>query len=146
MIAYLDSSALVKLFVDEHGADVAHELWDSGLPVATTRISQAELACALESAVRGRRVERGRVPGGVQDGTFLWRRADAIEVDAPLIDVAARVGMRHGLRGVDAVHVASALDLLPLGTILVSWDERQRAAARAEGLPVYPETTTAALR
>lgn len=146
MIAYLDASALVKLFLDESGSDVAHELWDSGLPIATTRISQAELACALESAVRSGRTDRRGVRSGVQDGTFLWRRADAIEIDAPLVDRAAQLGVRHGLRGVDAVHVASALELLPLGAVLVSWDERQRQAARAEGLPVYPETTTAALR
>ena len=146
MIAYLDASALAKLFLDEHGADVAQELWDSPVPIATTRLSQAELACALESAVRGRRLERSVVPVGIVDGTFLWERADAIEVDTPVVDVAAELGMRHGLRGMDAVHVASALDLLPLGAVLVSWDERQRAAARAEGLPVYPETTTAALR
>ena len=37
-------------------------------------------------------------------------------------------------------------DVAEFGPTLVSWDERQRRAARAEGLAVYPETTTAALR
>lgn len=82
----------------------------------------------------------------VIDGTFLGERTDFIEADAPLVDTAAIVGVRHGLRGVDAIHLASALELAELNPTLVSWDGRQRAAARAEGLPVYPETTTAALR
>ena len=67
--------------------------------------------------------------------------------DAEVVDLAAVIGVRYGLRGMDAIHVASAMQLVEFGSTLVSWDERQRAAALAEGLPVYPEeTTTAALR
>lgn len=146
VIAYLDASALVKVVLDEQGAEVALRLWHSAVPIATTRISQAEIACAIESAVRGRRLGRERVPAGIEDGSFLWDRVSAIEVEPSLVDVAVQVGTRHGLRGLDAIHVASALELAEFGPTLVSWDERQRAAARAEGLPVYPETTTAALR
>ncbi|RDI74883.1 hypothetical protein Gocc_1772 [Gaiella occulta] len=69
-----------------------------------------------------------------------------MEADAGVVDTAASVGVRHGLRGVDAIHVASAMQLAAFDPTLVSWDECQRQAARAEGLPVYPETTTAALR
>ena len=87
-----------------------------------------------------------RVPDGIEDGSFLWDRVSAIEVEPSLVDVAVQVGTRHGLRGLDAIHVASALELAEFGPTLVSWDEHQRQAARAEGLPVYPETTTAALR
>jgi len=146
VIAYLDASALVKLFLDEDDADLARGVWESELPVATARVSQAELACALEAAVRNRRLGRGRVEQGIHDGTFLWNRADAIEANAKVVDAASRLGMHHGLRGIDALHVASALKLLPLDPVLVSWDDHQRRAAAAEGLPVYPETTTAALR
>ena len=76
----------------------------------------------------------------------MAERANFVEARQCLVDGAAVVGVRHGLRGLDAIHVASALELADFGPTLVSWDERQRAAARAEGLPVYPETTTAALR
>jgi len=82
VIAYLDASALVKLFLDEDDADLARGVWESELPVATARVSQAELACALEAAVRNRRLGRGRVEQGIHDGTFLWNRADAIEANA----------------------------------------------------------------
>ena len=138
MIAYFDASALVKLFLDEDGAEHAREVWHSGIHLATSRISQAELACGMAAAVRGRRYPRERLGAGVVDGRFLRERATIVEADAGIVDAASTVGVRHGLRGVDAIHVASALELIELDPTLVSWDERQRRAAAAEGLPVYP--------
>ena len=146
MIAYFDASALVKLFLDEVDSEVARHVWGSRVHVATSRVSHAELACALAAAVRNGRHVHDVVDADVVDGTFLAERADFVEPDRVVIDSAAVVGVRHGLGGLDAIHVASALELAEFGPTLVSWDERQRIAARAEGLPVYPETTTAALR
>lgn len=138
MIAYFDASALVKLFIDEHGAERAREVWESGIRLATSRVSQAELACGMAAAVRDGRYPGKRLTAGIVDGGFLRERATIVEADRGVVDVAAIVGVRHRLRGVDAIHVASALELVELGPTLVSWDERQRRAARAEGLPVYP--------
>ncbi len=146
MIAYFDSSALVKLFLTEEGSEEARDVWDSGVHLATSRISQAELSCALAAAVRDRRYSGEGVDEGVIDGTFLHSKAVIVEASSDVVDAASSIGVRHRLRGLDAVHVASALELVELEPTLVSWDERQREAARAEGLLVYPETTTAALR
>lgn len=146
MIAYFDSSALVKLFLVEEGSDAAHEVWDSGMWIATSRVSHAEVACAIAAAIRDRRYVASQVDARVVDGTFLRTRTEILEPDEGVVDAAAVLGVRHGLRGVDAIHVASALELTELNPTLVSWDGRQRQAAHAEGLPVYPETTTAALR
>ena len=146
MIAYFDASALVKLFLDEADCDIARQVWGSGVRLATSRVSHAELACAMAAAVRSGRHAKRVVDADVVDGTFLADRADLVEADPGVVDTAAVVGVRHGLRGVDAIHIASAMQLADFGPTLVSWDERQRQAARAEGLRVYPETTTAALR
>ena len=142
MIAYFDSSALFKLFLPEPGSDEALLVWGSGIPRVTSRLSHAELACALGAAVRQGRVDRPAV--GVVDGTFLRRNADLIEADDRIVTAAAALGVAYGLRGGDAIHVSSALCLREFSPLVVSWDERQRAAALAEGLPVYPETMTAA--
>jgi hypothetical protein len=141
LIAYLDPSALVKLFLDEDESGLAREVWRSDVPAVTSRISQVELACAIEAAVRDARLSRGDVDPGVVDGTVLWSRADAVEADPVVIGTAAILGMRHGLRGFDAVHVASAVELSELDPVLVSWDTAQRRAARVEGLLVYPDGT-----
>lgn len=138
MIAYVDASMLVKLFVDEEGADVARDLWLSDAPMATARISQIEVACALGAAVRAGRADPDVAGAATLGGDFLWQRADAVEASALVVDEAACIGYRRGLRAVDALHVASALALGPLGPALVSWDRAQREVAAAEGLPVYP--------
>ena len=146
MIAYLDASVLAKLFLEEHGTEIAREVWESELPVATARISHTELACALGAAIRDARLNRGAVREGVVDGTFLWGRAVAVEANTRVVHIAARLGMRHKLGALDAVHVASVCSLRDLDPVLVSWDARQRQAAVAEGIPVYPEGNTAASR
>lgn len=144
MIAYFDSSALLKLFLPESGSAEAQRVWASGIRCTTSRFAHAELACALGAAVRQGRL--ARPDAGAVDGTFLRRNADLIEADDGIVTGAAVLGVKHGLKGLDAIHVSSALSLRELDPLVVSWDDRQRRAARAEGLPVYPETTTAALR
>lgn len=146
MMVYVDSSALVKLFLDEHGSDVAREVWSSGVALTTSRVSHAELACALAAAVRSGRDGRERLDAEVVDGGFLRKNASFVEADGDVVSHAAVVGVRHSLSGLDAIHLASAMQLSEFGPVFLSWDERQRQAARAEGLPIYPETTTAALR
>lgn len=146
MIAYVDSSALAQLVLDESGSDLARAVWDSGVPLATSRISHAELACAVAAAVRSGRDRHGRVDPDIVDGGFLRRNVSFVEADDAVVGEAAVVGVRHGLTGLDAIHVASACRLREFAPLFVSWDERQRRAALAEGLDVYPETTTAALR
>lgn len=146
MIAYLDSSALVKIVLDEADSEVARHVWDSGVPVATSRIAHAELACALAAAVRLGRHPSGIVEGEIIDGAFLRRRADFVEASEEVVGSAAAIGSRYGLRGMDAIHLASVIGLRAFEPLLVSWDNRQRNAAAAEGVAVYPEIITAALR
>ena len=138
MIAYLDTSALVKLFLDEDGYEVVRELWVGDMPVSTAGIGQAELACALAAAVRDRRFASDRLTDDVMDGRFLRERAEIVTTDDELLAAASRLGVAHRLRTLDAVHVAAALVLRDADPTLVSWDPDQRRAAHAEGLRLYP--------
>ncbi len=137
MIAYFDASALTKLFLDEPGSLEVQELWDSPLASATSELAIVELACTLASASRAGRLD-AEPPSSALDGTFLSERAVLLRADPALVRDAASLGAEHGLRALDALHVASALTLWEAGPVLVSWDERQRRGAAAAGLPVYP--------
>jgi predicted nucleic acid-binding protein len=143
VIAYLDTSALVKLFVAEDGSEVVRELWDGHTSVSTAGIGQTELVCALAAAARDGRFEAERLGEDVIDGTFLRERAEIVATDAGLLGSASRLGVAHRLRALDAIHVASALVLRDIAPVVVSWDDDQRKAARAEGLSVYPPSITA---
>ena len=138
MIAYLDVSALAKLFLDEPEAERARELWRSELAIATSELSVVELACALAAAVRAGRLEPHAVRRSIADGTLLSARAELVQVDADAIRSAALLGPKHGLRALDALHVACALVTRDAAPTLVSWDRERRRAAVREGLPVYP--------
>lgn len=60
-----------------------------------------------------------------------------VGIDRPLANRAGELAERLGLRGYDAVHLASALALGP-ETTFVSWDEDLRRAAGRSGCATAP--------
>lgn len=146
MIAYVDTSALVKLTVDEAGSDEMRSFWKEGVPTAGSAIGYSELCCALAAVVRS-----GGLPADVVDEVLdladeIWNRVLTIAADDVLARLAGAIGAQHGLGALDAIHLATALTVSEAEPIVVSWDGGLRRAAAAEGLALYPETTTAAFR
>jgi predicted nucleic acid-binding protein len=137
VIAYLDASAVTKLFLDEVGSPQMRELWYSDVPASTSELTIVELVCTLAAASRAGRLEVEPGPS-VLDGTFVREHVVLLAADTAVVRAAAAVGAENGLRALDAIHVASALLLEDADPTLVSWDEKQRHAAAAEGLLVYP--------
>jgi antitoxin (DNA-binding transcriptional repressor) of toxin-antitoxin stability system len=69
VIAYLDTSALIKLVVTEDGAEQALRLWDVAGEVVVSRLAWAEALAALAAARRDRRLKCGATPTGRADGS-----------------------------------------------------------------------------
>lgn len=69
-----------------------------------------------------------------------WPAFGVIEVNQPLADDAADLASAHELRSLDALHLAAALMLPRDDLLLATWDRRLHAAAKAEGVPLIPET------
>jgi uncharacterized protein len=69
-----------------------------------------------------------------------WAALGVIEVDQNLVERATELALAHELRSLDALHLAAALILPREDLIVAVWDRRLRAAARAEGLGLFPET------
>lgn len=137
MILYLDTSALVKLFVDEEFSDSVRSWLDEAELVATSRVAYAEAMSAFarrrrDSALTGEEFDIAR-----QALTDQWDRMVTVEVDELL---AGDLAVQHGLRGFDAIHVAAVLtlhhDYADVRLDFASFDERQRDAGRAEGMSV----------
>lgn len=66
-----------------------------------------------------------------------WQAVDVVELDALLAGVAGLAAEEHGLRGADAVHLASAATL-GSGVAMVTLDAELRRASLAAGLDVAP--------
>ncbi len=64
-----------------------------------------------------------------------WDAVEAIDVDESIAAHAGSLAVRHGLRGMDAIHLASAILLVEAEPVMVTWHADLRRAAHSEGLP-----------
>jgi predicted nucleic acid-binding protein len=140
-IACWDSSALVKLLIDEVGSDDAEALWNDPGPTVASRLVVPEVSAALAAARRAGRLDAGSHRDAQREWTNYRDELDMVEVTASLADHAASLVVAHDLSGADALHLATALDLRQGTCVLASWDRRRAKAAVAEGLVVVPEPT-----
>jgi uncharacterized protein len=106
MIVYLDTSAFVKLVLDEERALEARAWFDDAMPAVTSAITYPEACAALARRAREAQGSDAPIDGWKSELDERWRRAAAIRVDARL---AGLLALRHGLRGMDAIHVATAV-------------------------------------
>jgi uncharacterized protein len=128
-VFYTDSSALVRLVRDEPESSalrmfladadlVSNELILNEIPRAVRRAAGDDPALPLDLLL-----ERA---GAVLEAVALR------PLDRALLVVAGALS-EPALRALDAIHVASAIDLHPVDAF-VTYDERQAAAARLAGL------------
>ncbi len=139
MIAYFDTSALVKLFMhDEEGARTAEEIWDAADVVVTSRVAYPEGRAALASAHRARRLTARSLRLARDALDIRFRQVAVVELDRAVAEMSGDVAERFALRAYDAVHLASALTIGSDDLVLLTWDERLAAAGRRAALDVVP--------
>jgi predicted nucleic acid-binding protein len=137
-VVYLDTSALVKLCVDEPGSALVAALWDGADLVVTSRLADAEVRAVLAGGRRAGRLDDETARRALAAWDRLWPGLHVLELRDVVTTVAARLVGRHPLRAADALHLASALELRSPDLVVAAWDEHLAAAARAEGLLVVP--------
>ena len=126
----------MKLLLVEEGSNKARALWDADTELLTSWITFAEASSAVAAAARSRRISRRREAGTLRRLHAEWASVVALDVDEIVSRRAGNLAARHGLRGMDAIHLASAMVLEASDPVLVTWDAELRAAAQVEGLDV----------
>lgn len=137
MRLYLDTSALVKLYVDEEGSPLVRSVVEQAGLVATSEVAYVEARAAFvrrrhEGGLSARDYRRI-----VQDLDADWPRYLVVEITDSLIREGARLAEAYRLRAYDAVHLASAAAIhgrLAETVVFASWDLEQERAAKGEGL------------
>jgi uncharacterized protein len=137
-LVYFDSSALVKLVVDEAGSDLAADLWDGCDAALASRLAYPEVRAALAAAGRNHDLSEDDLETAEQAWEHYWAAVRPVELTAAVERHAGRLARTHALRGADAVHLASALALADPGLIVAVWGQRLHAGAAAAGLRVAP--------
>ena len=140
MIAYVDTSTLLKLVIDEDGSDRATTIWTSADSVASVSLIVVEARAALAAAMRGRRLTPEQHAAAREELDGLLADLHVVEVSAAVVADAAELAERESLRGYDAVHLAAALTVG--ATVLSSADTALCAAAERRGLHVANPLTT----
>lgn len=135
MTLYLDTSSLVKLYVDEPGSDEVRGLVDRARIVATSVIAYAEARSALA---------RLRREGALRPAAFTsikrvldkdWPSYLTLDVTGAISQAAGDLAEQYRLRGYDSVHLASFLEVARRAgageTHFSSFDDRLNRAAQS---------------
>ena len=142
MILYLDASALVKRYVAEPGSPEVAEAIAQAEIVGTSIISRAETSAALSKAVRTRTLLREEALSALETFRREWPTLVRVQATEMIVSRADTLAWELGLRGYDAVHLASALlwkNAMNSEVILATFDRHLWQAAAESGLTPYPD-------
>lgn len=137
---YFDSSAFIKLVVEEDGSDTAAALWDGCDAAVSSRLAYPEVRAALAAAGRDHRLDAGDQRSAEAAWEDFWAATRAVELTETITLHAGELAGVHGLRGADAVHLASALAVGTGDLLFAVWDQRLRSGAESVGVRVVPVT------
>jgi predicted nucleic acid-binding protein len=137
VILYLDTSSLVKLFLEEEHSGQVRACAESAEVLATSRVAYPEALSALTRRHREGDLDEASFTAVCQALDEQWESFSQIDLDEK---AAGELVVRHNLRAYDAVHLAAALEISWVATegalFFTSFDRRLNEAARAEKLEV----------
>jgi predicted nucleic acid-binding protein len=127
---YVDSSALLKRYVDEPDSERAVELLTSDPVLVTGRHTIVEVRRNLARALGPSDATAARAAFAADIATFA-----IVELDAATTELAATIAEQTGVRTLDALHLGAARRL-GTGLPFLTFDVRQAQTARTLGLAV----------
>lgn len=131
MTTYVDSSALLKRYVDEPDSDQAISLLCGDPVLITSWLTMIEVRRNLARLLRGGLLDAAR--------RQLVADLDAmalVSLDEQTCFAAAQIAEQLAVGSLDAIHLASAQRLLIPSLTFITFDHRQASAARALGFIV----------
>lgn len=134
MTLYLDTSSLVKLFIDEPGSDLVGRMVGAATVVVTSTVAYPESRAAF-ARLRREKALSPRAFAAVKSAfERQWPAFLSLEATEELCRSAGALAESYSLRGFDSVHLASYADVVkrsPAGAVdFSSFDERLNEAAR----------------
>jgi len=141
MILYLETSHLVKLYVEESGSAKIKKLVAGAEFVATSIVSNVEARAAFSRKFREKGLNEREYKTIKADLEEDWEHFFVLHATMDVAREAGRLAEKHGLRGFDALHLASAMSLGPgkddqISVNFSSSDKTLKDAAKNEGLNI----------
>jgi predicted nucleic acid-binding protein len=144
-VYYLDTSALVKQYVDESGSDWIRRLLarDNGIFI-TSHLLLVEMISAFRRRLREGSVTQHdyiKIKSALDND--IRTRFQVVRFDEPVVDETRNLLERYPLRSYDAIHLASSFLMHQVlikagqpGITFLCADNRLLSAAKAEGMMV----------
>lgn len=130
MTLYVDSSALLKRYVDEHDSEAAVSLMATDPVLVTSRFTEIEVRRNLTRLLDGSELTSSRRQLAVDLDAFAL-----VSLDASTCNEAARIAEQTLCRSLDSLHLAAAVRT-GTATSLLTFDLRQAQVARTLGMMV----------
>ncbi len=142
MNLYIDTSALLKLFIQEAYSDEVR-LWvkDADL-VATGLLTRAETPAGLNRLARMSILDQEQCDTALANFRSEWQDYHRVPITEQIVARADFLTCQYSLRGYDAVHLACALtwsELLGAPVTIATFDRELHDAAKKSGLDVLPQ-------
>ncbi len=138
MILYLDTSSLVKLYLEEDGRQAVRSLVDRAAVVATSVIAYPEARSAFARLRREDVLTAGDLARVKGDFERDWSSLLRLHVTEKIWRHAGELTEIHSLRGFDSLHLASYLALIDLDLTqrveFSAFDNRLNDAAAAASI------------
>jgi len=129
---YLDSSALLKRYVQEPESAACDQYLLADTDWITARLTSVEVRRNLARLLGGASLTAARAAFAAD-----WTRIHVVEIDEGTCELAAQIAEVTGCRSLDAIHLAAATRVGGAGALTVlTWDIRRAQAARKLGLAV----------
>ena len=137
MILYLDTSSLVKLYVEEQGSTEVLKSVRSAKAVGTSPVAYAEARSTFARRFREKAFGINAFSRLKSAFDNDWDDYLIVKVTDELVRLAGDLAEKHGLKGFDAIHLASAVTLhheLSTPIVFSCFDEKLQTASQSEGL------------
>jgi predicted nucleic acid-binding protein len=131
MTLYVDSSALVKRYIEEADSEAAEATLLADIEWVTAQITSVEVRLAIH-----RRLDEAARQTAIAAFERDWQRTLVVSVDDVTSRRAVEVGVTTGARSLDALHLAAAERAGGRSMPIVTFDVRLGQAARALGFAV----------
>jgi len=131
---YLDTSSLVKLYVEEIASDDVRNLVARATVVATSIVAYAETRAALAGLRRSGDLSPAKFAAAKRSFDAQWPAFLTLDVTASVSQEAGNFAEHYALRGFDALHLASFAEISRRAgsteTHFSSFDDRLNKASR----------------
>ncbi len=141
-IIYLDTSALLKLYVREKYSEEVSALLETADVAGTSILTYAEMAAAMSRAAHMGLIVNTEAQAAWDCFCHDWPEYMRLRISPPLTERAASLAWEYRLRGYDAVHLAAALtwqDAMEATVFLATFDRILWDAGQKAGMVTWPE-------